>query len=242
MANVKYDTGYGILHKSVMLDTELSLQAKAVFAYLVTYAGNGDVAFPSRELMCYHLNINNHTLGKYLKELKEKGYIKVEQVKEDGKFSHNVYTLIPYVNSSHTVDVQAVDVQSTNVHTNNNSSNNNSNNNNNKYNYQEVIDYLNEKAGKSYKAVKTNNKHINARYEEGYTLEDFKTVIDYKTSKWKGTEWEKYLRPSTLFSAEHFENYLNEAPKRSIECTKTEEVDEGEFTNFLDIMKRGGLE
>ena len=237
MANVKYDTGYGILHKSVMLDTELSLQAKAVFAYLVTYAGNGDVAFPSRELMCYHLNVNNHTLGKYLKELKEQGYIKIEQVKEDGKFSHNVYTLIPYVKSSHAVDVHAVD-----VHTNNNSSNNN-NNNNNKYNYQEVIDYLNEKTGKTFKSVKTNNQLINARYEEGYTLEDFKTVINHKTSQWKGNpKMEPYLRPSTLFSAKNFENYLNEAPRRSIESIKPVMESAPEFTNFMDLVLKGGLE
>lgn len=111
-----------------------------------------------------------------------------------------------------------------------------------KYNYKEILDFLNEKTGKTFKAVETNNKLIRARYNEGYTLEDFKAVIDYKASKWKGTEWEKYLRPSTLFSAKNFENYVNEIPNRSIECTKTEPVEEGEFANFLDMVKRGGLE
>jgi uncharacterized phage protein (TIGR02220 family) len=28
-------------------------------------------------------------------------------------------------------------------------------------------------------------------------------------AKWKGTEWEQYLRPQTLFQASKFENYLN---------------------------------
>lgn len=110
-----------------------------------------------------------------------------------------------------------------------------------KYNYQEVIDYLNEKTGKTFKAVESNNKLIRARYNEGYTLEDFYRVIDYKVLQWKGNEWEKYLRPSTLFSAKNFENYVNEAPRRSIECIKTE-TEEGEFTNFLDMVKRGGLD
>jgi uncharacterized phage protein (TIGR02220 family) len=50
---------------------------------------------------------------------------------------------------------------------------------------------------------------ISARIEEGYKLEDFKIVIDNMVAKWKGTEWEQYLRPQTLFQASKFENYLN---------------------------------
>ena len=101
--------------------------------------------------------------------------------------------------------------------------------------------YLNNKTFKNFKpGSKKTVDLIKLRLSEGYTLEDFKAVIDYKTSKWKGTEWEKYLRPSTLFSAKNFENYVNEAPKRRIECTSEEE--KGEFTNFLDMVKRGGLD
>ena len=39
---------------------------------------------------------------------------------------------------------------------------------------------------------------------------NFFTVIDNKVSSWKGTEWEKYLRPETLFCASKFQGYLNE--------------------------------
>ncbi len=106
------------------------------------------------------------------------------------------------------------------------------------YNYKVVIDYLNEKAGKNFKAADSNNKLIRARYNEGYTLDDFKAVIDYKTSKWKGTEWEQYLRPSTLFGNK-FQNYLNEIPNRSIESNKTTETGD-DFKNLMDIFK-GGL-
>lgn len=91
---------------------------------------------------------------------------------------------------------------------NNNNSNNNKNNNN-KDIYIAVLDYLNEKAGTNYKASsKATQQHINARLAEGFTLDDFRTVIDKKCAEWLGTEWEKYLRPSTLFGSK-FENYLN---------------------------------
>lgn len=75
----------------------------------------------------------------------------------------------------------------------------------------DVIYYLNEKCAKSYKAdSKENKKLIQARINEGYTIEDFKKVINTKSKKWMGTESEQYLRPETLFSSKHFESYLNE--------------------------------
>lgn len=50
---------------------------------------------------------------------------------------------------------------------------------------------------------------MNARLNEGYTVEDFYTVIDKKYDEWQGTEREKYLRPETLFGNK-FESYLNQ--------------------------------
>ena len=75
--------------------------------------------------------------------------------------------------------------------------------------YKHIIDYLNEKVGTHYRATnKTTQKHINARLTEGYTYDDFKTVIDKKCAEWKGTSMEQYLRPETLFGTK-FESYLN---------------------------------
>ena len=86
----------------------------------------------------------------------------------------------------------------------------------NKYIYSEVIDYLNIKAGTSYRVnTKNTQSLINARIAEGYTVEDFKKVIDVKVENWLGTEWEKYLRPQTLFGSK-FENYLNENKKAPV--------------------------
>ena len=78
----------------------------------------------------------------------------------------------------------------------------------------EIIDYLNEKAHKNYRSNnKTTIRHINARLKEGYTLSDFKQVIDNRCATWMGTDMEQYLRPETLFGSK-FENYLNaRAPK-----------------------------
>lgn len=77
-----------------------------------------------------------------------------------------------------------------------------------------VITHLNEKAGTAYRASsKATQGHINARITEGYTLEDFFTVIDKKCAEWKGTNMEMYLRPETLFGSK-FESYLNAPASR----------------------------
>ncbi len=83
--------------------------------------------------------------------------------------------------------------------------------------FKEVVDYLNLKAGTSYRPTSAKTQSlINARFNEGFTLDDFKKVIDIKTSMWKGSNYEQYLRPETLFGTK-FESYLNQKPKVSDE-------------------------
>jgi uncharacterized phage protein (TIGR02220 family) len=72
-----------------------------------------------------------------------------------------------------------------------------------------VISFLNEKAGTKYKPTSGKTQAlIRARVNEGFTLEDFQTVIAKKCAEWMGTDMEKYLRPETLFGTK-FEGYLN---------------------------------
>ena len=73
-----------------------------------------------------------------------------------------------------------------------------------------VIDYLNQKCKTNYRATTDKTKkHISARMNEGFSLDDFKKVIDIKAAEWTGTDFEKYLRPDTLFGTK-FESYLNQ--------------------------------
>ena len=90
---------------------------------------------------------------------------------------------------------------------------------------KEVISYLNLKAKKNFKVdTASHQKFIKARLKEGYVLEDFKKVVDIMVAKWKGTDYEQYLQPQTLFGNK-MDNYLNQPmPKRSTILTST--VDE----------------
>lgn len=79
------------------------------------------------------------------------------------------------------------------------------------YIVEKIIEYLNKKAEKNFKTdTKATINIIKKRINEGYALEDFKKVIDIKTSKWKtDPKMNEFLRPETLFGNK-FDGYLNE--------------------------------
>ena len=81
-----------------------------------------------------------------------------------------------------------------------------------------IVDYLNEACNTSFRATsKTTTSHINARLKEGFTLEDFKAVIDHKKAQWyTDPKMSPFLRPQTLFGTK-FESYLQEAKRGSVE-------------------------
>lgn len=79
---------------------------------------------------------------------------------------------------------------------------------------KDIVEYLNEISGKNFKHNSNKTKScINARLKEGFTFENFKTVINLKVSQWKDdVKMSTYIRPETLFGTK-FEGYLNESPK-----------------------------
>lgn len=79
--------------------------------------------------------------------------------------------------------------------------------------YKEIVAYLNERTKSKYRhTTKKTQALIRARLREGFSLDDFKRVIDVKARKWINTQMQDYLRPQTLFGTK-FEAYLNEATK-----------------------------
>lgn len=100
------------------------------------------------------------------------------------------------------------------------------NNNKNIYikNIDKIINYLNDKTNSHYKSsTSSTQKSIIARFKEGYTLDDFTKVIDTKCDDWLGTDYEKYLNPSTLFRPTNFEKYLNQKNKKKSSTKEKEE-------------------
>ena len=79
--------------------------------------------------------------------------------------------------------------------------------------FEEIINHLNLRTEKSYRHnSKKTKEFIQTRWKEGFTLDDFKRVVDNQTIKWKDDgKMREYLRPETLFGTK-FESYLNATP------------------------------
>ena len=85
----------------------------------------------------------------------------------------------------------------------------------------DVVAYLNERAGTNFKASSEKTQTlIKSRLNEGYTVDDFKKVIDNKVADWKDDhEMARFIRPMTLFGTK-FESYLNQqTPKKKGEVS-----------------------
>lgn len=204
--------GYGIIPKKVMRDQTLSAESKAIYAYLSSFCGNGNTAFPSISLMCHDLGMGEDRFLKHRKPLIEHGYIQINKKKSSKGYMSNIYTLPQTIYP----DFKGTENKGTeNRGTNNNSSINNSINKDNmssseKIPYSEIISFLNQVTNKKYKVTQKWKDLIKARWNEGQRVDDFKKVISVKSSQWlNDSNMNKYLRPQTLFGNK-FDDYLQE--------------------------------
>lgn len=186
----------------------------------------------TNEQLMVDLNSSEKTIIKFKKELKDVGLLK--EVRQGNNLPNRIY--ISAVDGTVNSTVSELEILQSGTVNNtvseleilqtNKTNNNEIDNNNNKLLIsKEVISYLNLKAKKNFKVdTASHQKFIKARLKEGYVLEDFKKVVDIMVAKWKGTEYEQYLQPQTLFGNK-MDNYLNQPmPKRSTILTST--VDE----------------
>ncbi|UXV29995.1 helix-turn-helix domain-containing protein [Mammaliicoccus sciuri] len=126
-------TGYGLVFKSVLKRNDVDAEAKALYAYLSSYAGLDTKAFPGVSLICHDLNISEKRFQKYRKQLENAGVITINRKRTDNGFSKNIYTINHKSVPSHFVPVENLPVENLPVGndvTKNNSIKNNSIKNN----------------------------------------------------------------------------------------------------------------
>lgn len=164
--------------------------------------------------------LSEKTIQRYLKDL-EKKKILITGNYNKAKFDRTKWYRIDYDALDNLGSALGLGVPTntnrlpeTTTETNNNTSDKSDN-----IQYKQIIDYLNEKAGKHFRNVESNKKLIRARWHEGYRLDDFKKVIDNKVLDANDANsffTAKYLQPSTLFGNK-FDQYLNQQIKPKAE-------------------------
>ena len=176
----------------------------------------------TNEQLMIDLNCNsNKTIIKIKKELKDAGLM--TEVRQGMNLPNRIYldalngsveSTFQEVQKVHHGSVENTLSEVQKVHTIKTENTKTENNNNKLLICKKVISYLNLRAKKNFKVdTASHQKFIKARLKEGYVLEDFKKVVDVMVVKWKGTEYEQYLQPQTLFGNK-MDNYLNQSIPR----------------------------
>lgn len=217
---IKESGDFVTVHKAFVFDNKLSAKAKGILLYFLSRPDNWQI-YTSEVVK--HMNDGQKSINSGIQELIKSKYVhRIQKRTDNGVFNGYEYlvyekpTEMPF--SANGLSANGKTENRKGQTTNNNSTNNDDtyieentlSGNPTVYPYYDVIDYLNQQTGKNYKSTtKKNQTVIRARTDEGFSLDDFKRVIDNKVAEWKGTNMEKYLRPETLFGTK-FEGYLNQ--------------------------------
>jgi hypothetical protein len=88
--------GFGYVYQNVMRDKKLTPEAKAIYAYLASFAGNNEMCYPGTSLMMDELLMSKERFYKHMNLLVELGIVIKQQEMDGTKFSKNTYTINPF--------------------------------------------------------------------------------------------------------------------------------------------------
>ena len=211
-------------------DLHLSGNELIIFAVIYSFSQDGESCFyGSRKYLASWCQIHEGAVDYQLKKLLQKGLItKSHTRREDGSLCNVLRANLPLIESlmghsqkfdsgvskicdNHSQKFETGHSQKFESNKEELNTKENTKEDKNEIPFSTIIDYLNEKAKRRYKpSTPKTREHIRARWNEGYTLDDFKYVIDVKCAEWFGDpKMDKYLCPDTLFGTK-FEKYLNQ--------------------------------
>lgn len=221
---------YTVMPAVIRYDNRLKANEKILYSEITTLASKNGYCYASNKYLSELYGVSVVTISNWINRLINLGYIKYENEYLEGtKYisKRKLYPIVGYdilkksliyikenfkgdIKENFKGDIKEIfkDNNTSINETSINTCNSRAAEKNNNF-VHEVIDYLNQKANKNFKAsTKKTRSLINARKNEGFTLDDFKKVIDNKTTEWlKNPKMNQYLRPETLFGTK-FESYL----------------------------------
>lgn len=205
---------YVVITSSVLLDKTLSDKQKLLIGLITNLSNIKGYCFASNKYLAECLCCSEKTICALISDLEDRFYVgRVLKIKSDNSVEFRSLTVLPppLKNEDTPPQIQGDPSPQKWVH-------NNKEIKNISFTISNIVEYLNEKSKKQFNSKsKANAAHISARLREGFKIEDFKRVIDYKCEQWLNDEkMQKYIRPETLFGSK-FDGYLNEAPKKMIE-------------------------
>lgn len=85
--------GYGKVYKDVMRNCELTIEAKAIYAYFCSIAGADGFCFPAKRTILNDLHISQDRFYKHLKILLDAEIIERKQENGLGGYGRTIYRI-----------------------------------------------------------------------------------------------------------------------------------------------------
>lgn len=180
---MKRKGGYGVVYQDVTRNSNLSAAAKGLYAYLSAFCGASDECYPSVETIIKEMGMARDTFYRHINALVAAGVVEKQQTfNEGGKFGRTVYRLtheVEILDFPFTKNEDTFFSTTENKETKNN--NTTINNIKNNIDYQLIADMYNSTCISFPKLTKLSDKRkrtIRARFNQGYTVEDFKRLFE----------------------------------------------------------------
>lgn len=87
-------SGWGLVRQDIMRDSSLSVESKAIYAYLCSIAGTGGVCYPSVDTMMRDLDVSRGRLVKHMRALVAAGVIEKTRERNGNLLGKNVYKIV----------------------------------------------------------------------------------------------------------------------------------------------------
>ena len=168
-----------------------------------------------------------------LQELKDNGYLKIVPIRQDGKiikWEYHIYEEKQQINNTESFNIEETsaeieeEISEVEKNIEKPTLNNNVITEKSRSDYRKekksknqviesdaenIISYLNMIADTNFRMTNNNLKLVKQLLRVGFTIDEIKKVIDFKTKEWiNDSRMRQYIRPQTLFG-EKFEAYLN---------------------------------
>ena len=230
---------YAVIPANVRYDEKLSANAKLLYAEITCLTNKNGECFASNNYFANLYHVTKQAISRWLLLLQKQNYISIEYFYKPN--SKEIEKRLIKLNVSINIDTCQQKVLRCQQKVKDN--NNIITKSNNIYNVElikEIIDYLNLVTNSKYKYTTSSTKRlINARLNEGFSVNDFKQVIDTKNAQWSNdNKMKEYLRPETLFGSK-FESYLNQKnntvkiSNTTISGTKLQDI-------TMEVLKENG--
>lgn len=214
--------------KEIWLDDNLSKMEMCLLVEIDSL-DNENGCYASNKHFAKFLGISKGRCSQLVSSLNSKGYIQIKYIREGKEIKKRIIKVVSKLNRGVVRKLNAPSKFSKQGYLENAKESNTKSSNTKISNtekimsgkpddipYSDILNFMNETFGTSYRAKgQANQKLIRGRWNEGFSLVDFKLVIADRFIVWHNDQkMSQYLRPSTVFGASKFEGYLEQARKR----------------------------